>query len=96
MLKNYVVVIQAGGKGTRLKSLTKDKIPKPLLEINGKPMIEWQIENVRKYGIQEVVLIIGHLGNKIKEYFQDGARLGVHLTYIEEKSLLALQARCMI
>lgn len=88
MLKNYVVVIQAGGKGTRLKSLTKDKIPKPLLEINGKPMIEWQIENVRKYGIQEVVLIIGHLGNKIKEYFQDGARLGVHLTYIEEKEPL--------
>ena len=66
MLKNYVAVIQAGGKGTRMKSLTKDKIPKPLLKINGKPMIEWQIENIRKYGIQEVVLIIGHLGEKIK------------------------------
>lgn len=88
MLKNYVAVIQAGGKGTRLKSLTKDKIPKPLLKINGKPMIEWQIENIRKYGIQEVVLIIGHLGEKIKEYFQDGARLGIHLTYIEEKEPL--------
>ena len=85
MLKNYVAVIQAGGKGTRMKSLTKDKIPKPLLKINGKPMIEWQIENIRKYGIQEVVLIIGHLGEKIKEYFQDGVGLGIHLTYIEEK-----------
>lgn len=88
MLKNYVAVIQAGGKGTRLKILTEDKIPKPLLKINGKPMIEWQIENIRKYGIQEVVLIVGYLGEKIKEYFQDGAGLGISLTYIEEKEPL--------
>lgn len=88
MLENYVAVIQAGGKGTRLKTLTKDEIPKPLLKINGKPMIEWQIENARKYGIREFVLIIGHLGGKIKEYFRDGARLGVHLTYIEEREPL--------
>lgn len=88
MLENYVAVIQAGGKGTRLASLTKDEIPKPLLKLNGKPMIEWQIENIRKYGIREFVIIIGHLGGKIKEYFQDGAKLGVHLTYIEEKEPL--------
>lgn len=84
MLENYVAVIQAGGKGTRLRTLTKDVIPKPLLKLNGKPMIEWQIENIRKYGVKEFVLIIGYLGEKIKEYFQDGADLGVHLTYIEE------------
>lgn len=88
MLENYVAVIQAGGKGTRLKALTKDKIPKPLLELNGKPMVEWQIENVRKYGVREFILIIGHLGEMIKEYFQDGAELGVHITYIEEREPL--------
>lgn len=88
MLENYVAVIQAGGKGTRLKPLTKDEIPKPMLRLNDKPMIEWQIENIRKYGIREFVLIIGHLGEKIKEYFQEGARLGVHLTYIEEREAL--------
>ena len=88
MLENYIAVIQAGGKGTRMQSLTKGEIPKPLLEINGKTMIEWQIENARKYGIQEFVLIVGHLGEKIKEYFQDGAGLGIHLTYIEEKEPL--------
>ena len=88
MLENYVAVIQAGGKGTRLSPLTRDEIPKPLLEINGKPMIEWQIENARKYGIGEFVLIVGHQGEKIKAYFQDGARLGIHLTYIEEKEPL--------
>jgi len=88
VLENYIAVIQAGGKGTRLQSLTRDEIPKPLLKINGKTMIEWQIENAGKYGIQEFVLIVGHLGEKIKEYFQDGSRLGVHLIYIEEKEPL--------
>ncbi len=88
MRENYVAVIQAGGKGTRLKPLTKDEIPKPLLKINGRPMIEWQIENARRYGIQEFVIIVGHLGEKIKEYFQDGSRLGIHIAYIEEKEQL--------
>lgn len=88
MLENYVAVIQAGGKGTRLLELTNDKIPKPLLKINGKPMIEWQIENVRKYGIREAVLIVGHLGEKIKDYFEDGAKWGIRLTYIEEQEPL--------
>lgn len=88
MLDNYMAVIQAGGKGTRLSKLTEDKIPKPLLKVNGKPMIEWQIENIRKYGIRDFVIIIGHLGEKIKEYFEDGSKLGVHIRYIEEKEPL--------
>ena len=50
MEKNYTAVIQAGGMGTRMKELTLDKIPKPMICLNGKPMLEWQIENVRKYG----------------------------------------------
>lgn len=88
MFDNYMAVIQAGGKGTRLSKLTGDKIPKPLLKVNGKPMIEWQIENIRKYGIQEFVIIIGHLGEKIKEYFEDGSKFGIHIRYIEEKEPL--------
>lgn len=88
MPDKYIAVIQAGGKGTRLRELTHDKIPKPLLNMNGKPMIEWQVENLIKYGIKEIVIIIGHLGNKIKEYFHDGSELGVHIQYIEEKEPL--------
>lgn len=84
MLTHYTAVIQAGGKGTRLKSLTGDKIPKPLLMLNGKPMIQWQIENLKAWGISQIVIIIGHLGEKIREYFGDGAKLGVELSYIEE------------
>lgn len=85
MLGNYVAVIQAGGKGTRLRALTKDELPKPLLKINGKPMVEWQIENAKKYGIRKFVIVVGHLGEKIKEYFEDGSKLGINITYIEEE-----------
>lgn len=88
MLKDYTAVIQAGGKGTRMQALTKNEIPKPLLRINGKPMIEWQIENLKKYGVREIVIIIGHLGDKIRVYFKDGAKFGVHIAYIEEKEPL--------
>lgn len=84
MLENYVAVIQAGGKGTRLKALTGDKIPKPLLKLNGRPMIEWQIENLKKYGVRDFVIITGHLGEQIEEYFGDGSGWSVSITYIRE------------
>ncbi len=84
MCKDYVAVIQAGGQGTRMRALTKDLIPKPMLLLNGKPMIQWQVENVAKYGIRDFVFIVGHLGEKIKEYFGDGKHFGVRIRYVEE------------
>lgn len=84
ILKKYTVVIQAGGKGTRMRELTKDMIPKPMLMMNGKPMLQWQIETCAKNGIRDFVIIIGYLGEKIREYFGDGAELGVSISYIEE------------
>lgn len=88
MNKKYVAVIQAGGKGTRMIPLTQDKIPKPMILLNGKPMIQWQIENIKEYGITEFVIIIGHLGERIKDFFENGESLGVHISYIEEKEPL--------
>lgn len=85
MLDRYVVVIQAGGKGTRLRALTNDKIPKPLLDINGKPMLEWQIENLIKYGIKKVIIIVGHLGEKIEEYFGNGDKWKIKIEFIREE-----------
>ena len=87
-MDSVIAVIQAGGKGTRMLSLTGDKIPKPLLSLDGKPMIQWQIEAVSRYGIDHFVIITGHLGEKIKDYFGDGSELGVAIDYIEEKEPL--------
>lgn len=88
MGKQYKAVIQAGGKGTRMLELTGDEIPKPMLVLEGKPMIRWQVENIRRYGIRDFVIITGHLGEKIEEYFGDGSSLGVHIRYIRETSPL--------
>ncbi|VDG69859.1 histidinol-phosphate phosphatase family protein [Clostridium carnis] len=81
-------VIMAGGKGTRLASITKNEIPKPMAIIAGKPILEWQIECLKENGIKDITLIIGYLGNKIKEYFNDGSDFGVNINYIEEKEPL--------
>ena len=84
MERQYIAVVQSGGKGTRMRELTHDEIPKPLLLINGRPMIEWQILQLREYGIKEFILITGHLGEKIEEYFLDGSKWGVSIKYIRE------------
>ena len=77
-------VIMAGGKGTRLLELTKDELPKPMMPVNGKPILEWQIECLAANDITEICLVIGHLGEKIKEYFGDGSGFGVSLIYYSE------------
>lgn len=85
MNKEYIAVIQAGGKGTRMLELTRDEIPKPLLRLNGKPMIQWQIENLLEYGIKNIYIITGHLGEKIRECLGDGTQFGIGITYIKEE-----------
>ena len=81
-------VIMAGGKGTRLASITKDLIPKPMVNILGKPLLEWQIQTLKQYNIRKICLVIGHLGEKIQEYFGDGSDFGVQISYIQEKEPL--------
>lgn len=83
-MDSVLAVIQAGGLGTRMQALTENKIPKPMLLINGKPMIEWQIDAVSRCGIKDIVIIIGHLGEQIRDYFGDGDKWGVHINYIRE------------
>ena len=77
-------VIMAGGKGTRLRAITNDEIPKPMAPVAGKPILQWQIECLQRQGVQDVILIIGHLGHKIREYFGDGSTFGMNISYIEE------------
>ncbi len=77
-------VIQAGGKGTRISSITGDNIPKPMLEISNYPILYHQIMNLKKSGIKDITIIVGHLGNIIQEYFEDGKKFGVNITYVVE------------
>ena len=80
-------VIMAGGKGTRLAAVTKD-IPKPMVPINGKPLLEYQIANMKEGGIDEIILIVGHMGNVIREYFGDGSSFDVSISYFNEETPL--------
>ena len=77
-------VIQAGGKGTRISEITGDVIPKPMLEISGYPILYHQMMNLKKNGITDITVIIGHLGNVIKDYFGDGKQFGLNISYVEE------------
>ncbi len=80
-------VILAGGKGTRLRPLTYD-IPKALLDVHGKTITEHIFDLLKKYDIKEVILAVGYLKEKIKEYFQDGSKFGVNITYVDEDTPL--------
>lgn len=74
----------AGGKGTRLKSLTNDEIPKPMVMVAGKPILLWQVETLKSNGVDEIIMITGHLGEKIREYFGDGSKFEIPISYYQE------------
>ena len=76
-------VLLIGGKGTRLRPLTY-KVPKALLEVNGKTVIENLFDLLKKYGIRDIILCVGYLKEKIENYLGDGSKFGVNITYIEE------------
>jgi len=88
MKKIDVAVIMAGGKGSRLRSITNDEIPKPMVPVDGKPLLEYQVEALKEYGIKKIIMIVGHLGEKIMDHFKDGKDFGVDIDYIVEKEPL--------
>ncbi len=77
----------AGGKGTRLRPLTCN-LPKPMVPILEKPVMEYTIELLKKYGITEIAVTVQYLPEHIKQYFGDGSRFGVTLHYFEETAPL--------
>lgn len=82
-----VAVIMAGGKGTRIQEINSE-IPKPMISVLGKPILQYQIEALARQGVKDVVLVIGHLGHVIKNYFADGKNFGIRIKYIEESEPL--------
>ena len=76
--------IMAGGRGTRLLPHTVET-PKPMLEVAGKPILEHIIDRAHKQGITRFIICLNYLGNVIADYFQDGKKLGVSITYTREE-----------
>lgn len=80
-------VIMAGGRGTRISSVASD-IPKPMIKIDGKPVLEHEIECLRDQGFTDLIITVSHLGFIIMDYFGDGSRFGVQIKYFNEETPL--------
>ena len=85
------IVIMAGGKGTRIASVNSE-VPKPMIPILNKPILEYQIEALKAQGYCDIILVVGHLGHIIRDYFGDGSAIspatgkpfGVNIQYVTE------------
>ena len=80
-------VIMAGGRGTRISSAVSG-IPKPMIPIDGRPVLEHEIICLREQGFTELIITVSHLGTVIKDYFGDGSRFGASIRYFEEETPL--------
>jgi len=81
-------VIIAGGKGTRLKSITGADIPKPMVKINSKTILERQIESLKESNVVDIIILLGYLSEYIMSYFGDGSKFGVKIQYVVENEPL--------
>ena len=81
--------ILAAGMGSRIRPLSLS-LPKPLLPVCNKPIIQYQIEEMKRIGITDIYIVIGHLKNKIRAVLKDGSQLGVRITYVEQKEMLGI------
>lgn len=81
------VVIIAGGKGSRIASINSE-IPKAMIPVCGKPIVEYEVELCKRYGFTDFLFIIGHMGDQISSYFGDGEKWGVNIEYFQEASPL--------
>ncbi len=85
--RNNPVVLMAGGLGMRLRPLT-DQIPKPLLKVGTRPVLETIVEGFAEQGFHNIYLCINYKGELIREHFGDGSAFGVNISYLEEKQRL--------
>ena len=80
-------VIMAGGRGLRIREQFPE-IPKPLIPIRGRPVLEWEIRVLREQGLRDLIVTVSHMADQVMRYFGDGERLGVHLEYVVEQEPL--------
>src|SRR3989344_995131 len=81
---NQAVILSAGF-GTRLEPITHGKIPKVMIPLQGKPILEWHIERLKSFGVEEIFINLFCLPEVIKNYFGDGSKWGVKIHYVVEE-----------
>lgn len=81
--KSMKAVVLCGGEGTRLRPLTV-AVPKPMLPVGYRPILEHRIAHLKKHGIKHIILSVGYLREVIMKYFEDGSRFGVQIYYVTE------------
>lgn len=79
-------VVLAGGRGQRLRPYT-DHLPKPMLNVAGKPVMEYVVANLKRNGVKKAYFAVGYKGELIEEYFGNGERFGIEIEYFYEKEL---------
>lgn len=82
--KPNVVILMVGGLGSRLRPLTEE-IPKPMLKVGNKPILQTIVEKFAEYGFSEIVMCVNYKSHIIQDYFGDGSAFGVTITYIFEE-----------
>lgn len=80
-------VIMSGGRGTRIAPVASD-IPKPMIPIEGKPVLQWELECLRDQGFTDIILTVSYMSQVIMDWFGDGSGLGVHIEYFVEEEPL--------
>lgn len=85
--EKLIAIILCGGKGERLRPITND-IPKSMVPILGRPLLQYQIENLRCAGVREIILCTGYMNNTIVDFFGDGSAFGVEIEYSHEEEPL--------
>ena len=81
--KVRTAVILAGGQGLKMRPFTFE-MPKGMIPVNGRPVLLHTVENLRRHDVRDIIISTGHQGSKIKQYFGDGSKFGVRITYLEQ------------
>jgi NDP-sugar pyrophosphorylase family protein len=80
-------ILLAAGEGSRLRPFT-ERIPKPMIPVDGKPILQHNVEMLARYGIRDIAINLHHCPEAVTSFFGDGSRFGVSLTYFNEPTLM--------
>ena len=88
-------VLLAAGRGKRLSPHT-DHVPKPLLALNGRPLLEYTLYHLKQVGVLHLLVVIGHLGEMIRSHFGNGQKWGIDITYLEQTAVPGTGAAALL